>query len=289
MSIKNKISKEELRKAMFEAKKKHSAIKKIESPLARYNELDQLTCVLCKLVVRNEAIWPVHLNSRLHKDNIALAKKTKLESTIPSQSVNSNKRLSTYENPQPQKKIKGILKNVCQQSSTTSTKLPADIFENSMITDNNVGVAVTNLTSSSTEVVNNEEEMVNNENKDNKDASQSILPEGFFDDPVKDAKARNVEYKDPIEEEWERFQKEIKEETAQSAQIIGDDQEEAATERQLDVIEEQLRNWSRVMDLVKQKELVQIAERKQDNNESSSDEEDFDEFLDWRAKKSYRD
>lgn len=100
--------------------------------------------------------------------------------------------------------------------------------------------------------------------------------------------ARNVEYKDPIEEEWEKFQKEIKEETAQSAQIIGDDQEEAATERQFDTIEEQLRNWSRVMDLVKQKELVQTTEKKQDNNDSSSDEDDFDEFLDWRAKKSYR-
>lgn len=56
---------------------------------------------------------------------------------------------------------------------------------------------------------------------------------------------RNVEYKDPIEEEWEKFQKEIKEETAQSAQIIADDQEEATTERQLDEIEEQIRHWSR--------------------------------------------
>lgn len=98
--------------------------------------------------------------------------------------------------------------------------------------------------------------------------------------------ARNVEYKDPNEEEWERFQKEIKEQTAQSAQIIGEDQEEAATERQIDTIEEQLRNWSRVMDLVKQKELVHKTEKKQDNNDSSSDEEDLDEYLDWRAKKS---
>ena len=58
------------------------------------------------------------------------------------------------------------------------------------------------------------------------------------------SQARNVAYKDPIEEEWEKFQKEIKEETEQSAQIIGEDQEESATERQLDVIEEQLRNWN---------------------------------------------
>lgn len=56
---------------------------------------------------------------------------------------------------------------------------------------------------------------------------------------------RNVEYKDPIEEEWEKFQKEIKEETVQSAQIIADDQEEATTERQMDEIEEQIRHWSR--------------------------------------------
>lgn len=54
------------------------------------------------------------------------------------------------------------------------------------------------------------------------------------------------------------------------------------------MIEEQIRNLSRVMDLVKQKELVQTAEKKQDNNDSTSDEEDFDEYLDWRAKKSYR-
>ena len=38
------------------------------------------------------------------------------------------------------------------------------------------------------------------------------LPEGFFDDPKKDAKARKVEYKDPMTEEWEKFQKSIQKE-----------------------------------------------------------------------------
>lgn len=57
--------------------------------------------------------------------------------------------------------------------------------------------------------------------------------------------ARHVEYKDPIQEEWERFQKEIKEETTVSTQIIEDDQEEATAERQIQEIDEQLRNWSR--------------------------------------------
>ena len=41
----------------------------------------------------------------------------------------------------------------------------------------------------------------------------SDLPEGFFDDPKMDAKVRHVEYKDPMTEEWERFQKSIAKET----------------------------------------------------------------------------
>lgn len=56
---------------------------------------------------------------------------------------------------------------------------------------------------------------------------------------------RNIEYKDPVEEEWEKFQKEIKEETSTSAEIIAGEQEEATAERQIDEIDEQIRNWSR--------------------------------------------
>ena len=43
-------------------------------------------------------------------------------------------------------------------------------------------------------------------------SKSSSLPEGFFDDPKKDAKARKVEYKDPELEEWEKFQKSIQKE-----------------------------------------------------------------------------
>lgn len=56
---------------------------------------------------------------------------------------------------------------------------------------------------------------------------------------------RNIEYKDPVEEEWEKFQKEIKEEASASAEIIAGEQEEATAERQIDEIDEQIRNWSR--------------------------------------------
>ncbi|KAG8235540.1 hypothetical protein J437_LFUL013502 [Ladona fulva] len=111
-------------------------------------------------------------------------------------------------------------------------------------------------------------------------------------------KVRNVEYKDPIEEEWERFQRAIKEEATVSAQIIMEDQEEAIAERQIHEIEEQMRNWSRisifsslwVIDLEKKKEEVggvgvKLSQEEEDVS-SSADEEEFEEYLDWRAKKS---
>ena len=119
-----------------------------------------------------------------------------------------------------------------------------------------------------------------------------MIQRGFFDDPKLDAKARNIEYKNPIEEEWEKFQKEIKDANHESAAIIAEDQEEATVERQLDEIDEQMRNWSRVVNLEKKKvdvisQVVQQDE-KMEESEESTDEDDIDEFLDWRAKKAYK-
>ncbi|CAH2267695.1 jg4724 [Pararge aegeria aegeria] len=104
--------------------------------------------------------------------------------------------------------------------------------------------------------------------------------------------ARNIEYKDPVEEEWEKFQKEIKEETTTSAEIIAGEQEEATAERQIDEIDEQMRNWSRVLDLELKKEetkkkIQDIEMLNEDDYNDSENEADIDEFLDWRAKKSY--
>lgn len=45
------------------------------------------------------------------------------------------------------------------------------------------------------------------------------------------------------------------------------------------------------MDLVRRKEQVQTSEKKMDTvgeGVSSDEDEEYDEFLDWRAKNSYR-
>ncbi|XP_046475193.1 zinc finger protein 830 [Neodiprion pinetum] len=291
MSLRNvgkKVTQTDLRRVMNEHKKKLTTVTRIESPIAKYTDSGQLICILCKTLVRSEAVWNIHLNSKIHKENIILAKKEHVEPPKPAPlAPHSFKRPTSTANVEvPSKKLKSILKN----GPAVSSALPDDFFDKTSAPKppRNVHEAKTEVTKESAE----SEDVEMEEKEEEKDLSQAQLPEGFFDDPIMDAKVRNVEYKDPIEEEWEKFQKEIKEEAAQSAQIIADDQEEATTERQLDEIEEQMRHWSRVLELERRREeVLEQVERKSvavEEEVSSGDEAEFDEFLDWRAKKSYK-
>lgn len=112
--------------------------------------------------------------------------------------------------------------------------------------------------------------------------------------------AHHREFKDPNDEEWERFQKEIKDAQTLSTQIINEEQEELTTERQMDEIDEQMRIWSRVLDLEKKREAVVEKVKDQsepmqedsrvnsDSDDADQEDIDIDEYLDWRAKKSHK-
>jgi len=126
------------------------------------------------------------------------------------------------------------------------------------------------------------------------------LPAGFFDDPVLDAKARGVEYKDADEAEWEAFQKEIAVEVAASADLAATDQLEETVDRQLEEIDDQMRAWSRVRNIEIRKDDVDNKLRdkkaevqnesktvvKTENSDDEINEDDLEEFLDWRQKKT---
>jgi len=135
---------------------------------------------------------------------------------------------------------------------------------------------------------------------DDKDTNEDqALPEGFFDDPVKDAKARGIEYKDPEEEEWESWKKEIAVEVVKSADMQAEEQLGETVERQIEEIDEQMNAWSRVIEIEKKKDVVdeQVKTKKVDSNpgkddvqensdDEIGDEEDLEELFDWRKKKS---
>ncbi|KAK9679757.1 hypothetical protein QE152_g39735 [Popillia japonica] len=283
-NAKKKLSQNELRKFMNEHKSKApKTAKKIESPLAKYNEAGQLTCILCKSVVRSENVWNVHINAKQHKENVEIARKLKERTNNFTTPL---KRPLTPPLEVPTKKIKGILKNgskaVTEIVETEPSKgVPDDFFDSKPkpLTRN-----IIKSTPNKSEPQQAEAMEIGN---------PETLPEGFFDDPKLDAKARNLEYKDPVEEEWERFQREIRDADSKSAAIIAEDQEEATNERQLDEIDEQMKNWSRVINLEKKK--VEVIGSINDNDEKmdvddreTSEDEDVDEFLDWRAKKSFK-
>ncbi|CAH1976642.1 unnamed protein product [Acanthoscelides obtectus] len=269
-NAKKKLLQAEFRKFMDEHKSKAKDVKRIESPLAKYNDCGELTCILCQSIVRSETVWTVHINSKQHKENIEQARKLKKRTnnfTTPA------KRPISPPVPQvPDKKIKGILRNT--KTNTNSSENPETVgrsvdskFPPKQIKQEQVVIEATSET-------------------------KEVLPEGFFDDPKLDAKARNREYKDPVEEEWEKFMKVIKDADNESNAIISEDQEEATTERQIDEIEEQLKKLSRVLDFEKKKEEIKVASdtRNAGDNDDEDDEglDVFDEFLDWRTKKSFK-
>lgn len=129
-------------------------------------------------------MWNIHLNSKSHKENITLAKKARTEPPGPSaisKPPQAFKRPSSPANGESSssKKPKGILKN----GAATNSALPADFFDNA-----NKGKAAPKTETKKTEEVESEDVEMTEEKEDEKDQSQAPLPEGFFDDPIMDAK-----------------------------------------------------------------------------------------------------
>lgn len=126
-----------------------------------------------------------------------------------------------------------------------------------------------------------------------KDNTAEALPEGFFDDPVRDAKVRNVDApKDQMDKEWEEFQKEIRQVNTKSEAIVAEDDEEGRLERQIDEIDEQIECYKRVEVLRDKRDVVKskpLPTKDEDMETGASEEEDEEELLgllsrDWRAK-----
>merc|ERR550534_1383109 len=112
----------------------------------------------------------------------------------------------------------------------------------------------------------------------NNDAAGSSLPEGFFDDPKKDAEARNVEYKDPKESEWESFQKMVQEETKVSEAMQEEDDEESEMLKDLTELNKMKSCLSRVESLKglirkeKSKKLEMLNSKAEEENEDTDDD-----------------
>lgn len=148
--------------------------------------MDQLVCVICKIQVRKEASWNNHLISKSHKENVELAKKSRLEAVNPVkvvQTVSSHKRPAMFQLPHEPKKVKGILKNSTSPLLNPKTNLPTDFYDNPKPVVNNASVPMNNQTTT-----NGNLDLKKEEKNENIKENASLPPEGFFDDPREDAK-----------------------------------------------------------------------------------------------------
>lgn len=251
---KKKASQQNLRRLMQEQRQSRSdeTTKKIESAFAKY-ENGILVCTLCNSVVKSEKVWQVHINAKQHKEKLAEAKELKAKITSQGKKEDPVERLQKLQGLKrsieemrselPDKKLKGILKNSSTVPSISNPPVEAAVTSENEQQAKATSSIPDDFFDTKPNAAQTEEEAVVVAAAEKE--SDDTLPEGFFDDPVKDAKIRNQEYKDPVEEEWEKFKKEIKEAEAESKVIINEDHEEATVVRQLDEIDEQIRNWSR--------------------------------------------
>ncbi|XP_061696278.1 zinc finger protein 830 [Syngnathoides biaculeatus] len=324
------VNQEQLRRLMREKQRQTSEKKRVESPFAKYNSLGHLSCVLCNAQVKSELLWPAHVLGKLHKEKVSELKEAKhtpqsqpgkRKATDDEQDVNGKKAKQTPDAGQstsgavpedfPEKSnsvkksagvslLAGVYDDDDEQNEeaenvgagTTAAPpqpsgLPADFFDSS--------IPSTPAVSHSGSIA--KAEAPPEKSSEKKDNTAEVLPEGFFDDPVRDAKVRNVDApKDHMDKEWEEFQKEIRQVNTKSEAIVAEDDEEGRLERQIDEIDEQIECYKRVemlrdkRDAAKRRSQTRREEPKETEvNAEEKEEENEEELLgllsqDWRAK-----
>ncbi|KAM6948714.1 zinc finger protein 830 [Aplochiton taeniatus] len=184
-----------------------------------------------------------------------------------------------------EKKEVGTLGSLTQKGEPVPSGLPDDFFDSSIPSAPAVSHSGSILKADEPDKI-----------VDKKDNTAESLPEGFFDDPVRDAKVRNVEApKDQMDKEWDEFQKEIRQVNTKSEAIVAEDDEEGRLERQIDEIDEQIQCYRRIeilrdkQEVVKGKSLKVTLQEHKSIDGSDEEEEDEEELLhllsrDWRAK-----
>ncbi|XP_073155263.1 protein ABA AND ROS SENSITIVE 1 [Henckelia pumila] len=120
------------RKALFRAKLNAQKQEKqrIDSPLIRYDEHDQLVCRVCDVVIKSESLWPAHQASRKHHEAIDKLK----ASAAALNRVSSSKPEPRQELPNSKPESPEELNDKSKLSAALPKKRPSmpppDFFDN---------------------------------------------------------------------------------------------------------------------------------------------------------------
>ncbi|XP_017052772.1 zinc finger protein 830 [Drosophila ficusphila] len=231
----------------------------VDSPLAKYDSSGTLTCIICRIPIK-PSVWKVHINSKQHKLNVDQAKQNKIEKPV----TNSVPK----EPPSPSFKAPLAVKSDTQPINTLQTSQEKN-----------------------RPIIQEKSPQPNTNNKPVKESVTEQLPEKFFDED----KTNKTEAARLQDEEWQRFQQEIKKAATESSVIVADEQEDINLKRHIKEIDEQIDNWKRFIKINDQKTMLLNKKRKVNpkveiDPELSSSEEDcsVDDLYDWRTKNLHR-
>ncbi|XP_038881204.1 zinc finger protein 830 [Benincasa hispida] len=295
------------RKALFRAKlNAQKKDKRIDSPLVRYNELDQPVCRVCDMVLKSEAYWDGHQSSRRHHEAIKNLK----ANAAGRSGVNNIKTEAPAELPKSrptdlkeQKAKTGTSTELPKRQS--SSVLPSDFFDHNakrLKTGNDVepdshsgGIAQSEVISKVSDHSKKSSMNAGSEGKQIKGA----LPEGFFDDKEADLRAHGIKLVKPdVKDEYKEFEKLIQEDLQEVDDRLEEEEIDAA-----EMIEEaetlEQKAYRERVELLKRKKMElktkkseqsrakpQIPAKESQLDDSLSDDDsdsDTNYTVDWRA------
>ncbi|KAM4085141.1 hypothetical protein ACJW30_10G004600 [Castanea mollissima] len=295
-------------RAKLNAKKKD---KRIDSPLVRYNELEQPVCRVCDLVLKSESHWDAHQVSRKHNEAINTIKANAAGLTR----VNNVKAEPHKELIKPKStelhSVKPESSTEVPKNQSSSSVLPPNFFDNNetkklkpeersslnlvseidRLPSGNAGKAI-NIQSAGERTLTSEEIAGSKINQ-----AKGALPEGFFDNKDADLRARGIKpVKPDIKDEYKAFEKLIQEDLQEVDDRFEEEEVDAAETIEEAESVEQKTYWEKVEMLKKKKLELQVARsvkrrkasdgvaKKSSHEESSSDDDSDENFaVDWRA------
>ncbi|KAK7836640.1 protein ABA AND ROS SENSITIVE 1 [Quercus suber] len=280
-------------RAKLNAKKKD---KRIDSPLVRYNELEQPVCRVCDLVLKSESHWDAHQVSRKHHEAINTIKANAAGLTRvnnvkaephkelikpKSTELHSVKPESSTEVPKNQSSSSVLPPNFFDNNETKKLKPGKDLLK-SVETDlyKKTGASALPEERSSLNLVSeidrlpsgNAGKAINIQPAGERTSTteeiagskinqaKGALPEGFFDNKDADLRARGIKpVKPDIKDEYKEFEKLIQEDLQEVDDRFEEEEIDAAETIEEAESVEQKTYWEKVEMLKKKKLELQVA------------------------------
>ena len=119
-------------RALMKAQKSSN---RIQHPYARYNNAGALSCSLCSLPLKSEVLWPSHLTSKTHRNNLKREKEEQDKAAAATQATSANLKrpvdeISEENGAEEGSNGKRARTSIEDEATDSTSFLPAGFFSN---------------------------------------------------------------------------------------------------------------------------------------------------------------